>query len=83
MESERSLTLAENPVITESHLVAAAVEKGHGDGSIDTELPARWVDNLLWATPVAGRQIAEESGSRHRALSLVLTTMRRVVGKTG
>lgn len=98
MEPELSLVLAEHPLITGSDLAAAAVAKGHGDspspidvavgrghedGSIDAELPVRWVDHLLWATLVAGRQFAEESGSRHRALGLVLTTMRRAVGKAG
>lgn len=94
LEAELALMLNENPLITDVDLAAAAaaegggdrenpivvaVRRGHADGSIDPALPAQWIDTLLWTTLVAGRQFAASAGSRHRALNLVLHTMRRAV----
>lgn len=98
LEAELALMLNENPLITEAEVAAAAadagrgerespitlaVRRGHADGSVDPELPAQWIDALLWTTLVAGRQFAELGGSRHRALELVLHTLRRSVGGAG
>lgn len=96
LTSELSLLLSDNPVITEDDLAEAAareglqgrpdpislaVTRGRQDGSIDPELPGGWIEALLWTTVLAGRQFADDAGSQYKALGLVLTTMRRSVGR--
>jgi TetR/AcrR family transcriptional regulator, repressor for lfrA len=54
----------------------ALVERGHRDGSIDPELPAGWLQSLIWSQLYAGWAYVNESGtSRHEALRLVLRTI--------
>jgi TetR/AcrR family transcriptional repressor of lfrA len=51
----------------------AMVRRGHTDGTIDPELPAVWVQNLLWSQLYAGwNYLAEQGASRHETLRLVL-----------
>lgn len=58
----------------------AAVERGHRDGSIDPELPAVWVQNLMWSQLYAGWNYVTEVGvSRHEALRLILRSMEGAV----
>lgn len=49
------------------------VRRGHADGSIDTELPALWIQSLLWSQLYVGWSfLAENNASRHDVLRLVL-----------
>ncbi|GIE33696.1 hypothetical protein Ait01nite_067410 [Actinoplanes italicus] len=48
------------------------VRRGHTDGSIDPELPALWIQSLLWSQLYAGwSYLAEHGVSRHEVLRLV------------
>jgi TetR/AcrR family transcriptional repressor of lfrA len=50
----------------------ALIRRGHADGSIDAELPALWIQSLLWSQLYAGwSYMAEHGVSRHEALRLV------------
>jgi TetR/AcrR family transcriptional regulator, repressor for lfrA len=52
------------------------IERGHRDGSIDPELPAAWVQNLIWSQLYAGWSYLGEAGaSRHEVLRLLLRTL--------
>jgi TetR/AcrR family transcriptional repressor of lfrA len=51
----------------------AMIRRGHADGSIDPELPASWVQSLMWSQLYAGwSYLAEYGASRHDTLRLVL-----------
>ncbi|MDI6100252.1 helix-turn-helix domain-containing protein [Actinoplanes sp. NEAU-A12] len=51
----------------------AMIRRGHADGSIDPELPAGWVQSLMWSQLYAGwSYLAEHHASRHDTLRLVL-----------
>lgn len=55
---------------------AAMVERGHRDGTIDPELPADWVQSLIWSQLYAGwAYLAETGASRHEVLRLILRTV--------
>jgi TetR/AcrR family transcriptional regulator, repressor for lfrA len=55
---------------------AEMVERGHRDGTIDPELPANWLQSLVWSQVYAGWAYVNETGtSRHEALRLVLRTV--------
>jgi AcrR family transcriptional regulator len=55
---------------------AAMVERGHRDGTIDPELPADWVQSLVWSQLYAGwAYVAETGASRHEVLRLILRTV--------
>ncbi len=55
---------------------AAMVERGHRDGSIDPELPASWLESMLWSQLYAAWSYAAESGeSRHHVLRLTVRTL--------
>ncbi len=54
----------------------ALVARGHRDGSIDPELPADWVQNLLWSQLYTGWSYQAQSGaSRHQVLHLVVRSL--------
>ncbi len=55
---------------------AAMVERGHHDGTIDPELPADWLQSLIWSQLYAGWAYQAQTGvSRHEVLRLVLRTV--------
>jgi TetR/AcrR family transcriptional repressor of lfrA len=50
----------------------AMIRRGHADGSIDPELPALWIQSLLWSQLYAGwSYMAEHGVSRHEVMRLV------------
>lgn len=52
------------------------VRRGHRDGTIDAELPADWLDSLLWSQLYAGwSYLGHSDVSRHEVLRLVLRTV--------
>lgn len=52
------------------------VERGHRDGTIDPELPATWVQSVIWSQLYVGWSYAAETdASRHQVLRLVLRTV--------
>jgi len=52
------------------------VGRGHQDGSVDRELPATWINSLIWSQLYAGwSYLAEYGVSRHEALRLVLRSV--------
>jgi TetR/AcrR family transcriptional repressor of lfrA len=54
----------------------AMVERGHRDGTIDPELPAGWVQSLIWSQLYAGwAYLADTGASRHEVLRLILRTV--------
>jgi TetR/AcrR family transcriptional regulator, repressor for lfrA len=59
----------------------AMVERGHRDGSIDPELPASWLMNVLWAQLYASWSYAatEPGESRHHVLRLTVRTLTGVI----
>ncbi|GAB3152007.1 hypothetical protein GCM10027290_42070 [Micromonospora sonneratiae] len=62
----------------------ALVERGHRDGTIDTELPPTWVQSVLWSQLYAGWSYVAETGeSRHEVLRLVLRTVDGAVAPKG
>jgi AcrR family transcriptional regulator len=54
----------------------AMVKRGHHDGTIDPELPADWLQSLLWSQLYAGWSYQSERGaSRQQTLQLVVRTL--------
>ncbi|WFR72374.1 TetR/AcrR family transcriptional regulator [Prescottella defluvii] len=54
-----------------------AIARGHRDGTIDTSLPADWIETFVWMTLAAGHLHAEQVASRRVALDLVLRSVCR------
>ncbi|MFC7546186.1 TetR/AcrR family transcriptional regulator [Plantactinospora sp. GCM10030261] len=56
--------------------VAAVVARGHRDGTIDPDLPADWVESLLWSQLYAAWSYLAVSGaSRHAVLRLLTRSL--------
>jgi AcrR family transcriptional regulator len=54
----------------------AMVERGHRDGSIDPDLPASWLETVLWCQLYAAwSYVAEQGASRHHVLRLTIRTL--------
>ncbi|HEX8628392.1 MAG TPA: TetR/AcrR family transcriptional regulator [Catenuloplanes sp.] len=54
----------------------AMVERGHRDGTVDPELPASWLQSLVWSQLYAGWSYVADTGtSRHEVLRLILRTI--------
>lgn len=61
--------------------LAAAVARGHRDGSIDAQMGALWVQNLLWSTLYTAQSLTRDAGlSRFDARELIVRTLRKAVG---
>ncbi|MGW0431012.1 TetR/AcrR family transcriptional regulator [Micromonospora sp. NPDC003197] len=59
---------------------AAMVERGHQDGSLDPELPASWLQSVLWSQLYSGwSYLAETGASRHEVLRLVVRTVDKAI----
>jgi AcrR family transcriptional regulator len=58
----------------------ALVHRGHREGTIDAELPAEWVQQLVWSLLyTAWEQAKAGAASKHQALSLCLRTMAKAI----
>jgi AcrR family transcriptional regulator len=52
------------------------VARGHRDGSIDPELPASWLETVLWSQLYAAwSYVAEHGESRHVVLRMMVRTL--------
>ncbi len=59
---------------------ADAIQRGLRDGSIDDELPASWVESMLWCSLYAGWSYTTETGgSRHDSLRLVVRSFKGAI----
>lgn len=57
------------------------VERGHREGTVDRELPAEWVQQLVWSLLyTAWEQTKAGAVSKHQALSLCLRTLAKAIG---
>jgi AcrR family transcriptional regulator len=66
---------------TESdRMLLRLVERGHREGTIDPDLPAVWVQQLLWSLLyTAWEQTRDYKMPRHEALSLCLRTLAKAI----
>jgi AcrR family transcriptional regulator len=56
------------------------VKRGHREGTIDKELPAEWVQQLLWSfLYTAWEQAKAGTMSKHQALSLCLLSLAKTI----
>lgn len=56
------------------------VERGHADGSLDPELDADWVAQLMWANMYTAWEYARSSGkSKHDVLTMCLRSLLKAV----
>lgn len=63
---------------------SAVVERGHHDGTIDAELPANWLQSVLWSQLYAGwSYLADTGASRHEVLRLVARTLDGAIAPKG
>ncbi|WP_162907484.1 TetR/AcrR family transcriptional regulator, partial [Allorhizocola rhizosphaerae] len=54
----------------------AVVERGYHDGTIDPELPAEWIQNIIWAQLYSGWSYQRETAApRYEVLRLILRTI--------
>ncbi|MFD1936050.1 MULTISPECIES: TetR/AcrR family transcriptional regulator [Nonomuraea] len=54
------------------------IERGHAEGVIDAELPADWVQQLVWSVLYTAWQHIRDSGaSKHESLGLCLRSLRK------
>ena len=57
------------------HGLAAIIERGHRDGSIDRGLPTAWVITTLWVLLFGAWQLRSGGSSRHEIGSLLARTL--------
>lgn len=56
------------------------VKRGHAEGTVDPNMPAEWVQQLLWSLLyTAWEQIREYNAPKHDALSLCLRTLAKAI----
>jgi AcrR family transcriptional regulator len=56
------------------------IERGHREGTIDRELPAEWVQQLLWSLLyTAWEQLRDRQMPKHEALTLCLRTLAKAI----
>lgn len=61
-----------------------AIERGRSDGSLDPDLPASWIESMLWSALYAGWSYTNDTGgSRHESLRLVVRSLDGAVASRG
>jgi AcrR family transcriptional regulator len=56
------------------------IDRGHGEGTIDPEMSAAWVQQLLWSVLyTAWEQVREANMPKHEALTLCLRTVAKAI----
>ncbi|MFB4314801.1 TetR/AcrR family transcriptional regulator [Actinomadura sp. 21ATH] len=59
--------------------LAELIERGRAEGTIDPEMDAAWVQNVLWALLYVAWEQTREATPKHRALTLCLHTLRKAI----
>ncbi len=59
--------------------LAAVIERGYADGTIDPLLPNAWIQQTMWAVLYSAQEYVRQGESRHTALDLTLRTLRKVI----
>lgn len=60
--------------------IGAAVARGHADGTIDAEMTASWIENLVWALLyTAWTHVREHDVPRQASLELCLRSLRKAI----
>lgn len=57
--------------------VLELVARGQAEGTIDPEIPPQWAHDVIWSLLYVGLHYKLDGASRHEALSLCLSTLRR------
>ncbi|MBN6039298.1 TetR/AcrR family transcriptional regulator [Amycolatopsis sp. 195334CR] len=56
------------------------IERGQAEGTIDPEMPATWINNIVWALLYASWQQTEQYGSsKHTSIGLCLRSLRKTL----
>lgn len=64
-------------------LVLVEIERGQREGTLDSIVPARWIELMIWSTVYTGLQAAADGlVSRHGVDALVRRTLSRATGET-
>jgi AcrR family transcriptional regulator len=64
----------------DDRMLLRLVERGHAEGTIDPELPAEWVQQLLWSVLyTAWEQIRAGAMPKHTALLLCVRTLSKAI----
>jgi hypothetical protein len=61
------------------------IARGHADGSIDPDLPADWLENLLWSQLYAAWSYHKDhpEASRHHVLGLLIRSLANAMTPAG
>ena len=63
-------------------LVLTEIERGQREGTLDSGVPARWIELMIWSTVYTGLQAAADGLlSRHGVDALVRRTLYRAVNE--
>ncbi len=63
-----------------NHVLAEAVERGHREGTVDAELSAEWIEQLMWSTLFAAwNHVTEQRVPKHEALTVCLRSFGKAV----
>lgn len=68
----------EDPVSLDPDM-AAVIERGYADGTIDPLLPNAWIQRTMWAVLYSAQELVRQGESRHRGLDLTLRTLQKVI----
>lgn len=64
-------------------LVLTEIERGRHEGTLDSSVPARWIELMIWSTVCTGLQAAADGlVSRHGVDALVRRTLYRATGES-
>lgn len=64
-------------------LVLTEIERGQHEGTLDSKVPARWIELMIWSTVYTGLQAAADGlVSRHGMEALVRRTLHRATSES-
>ncbi|WP_432075277.1 TetR/AcrR family transcriptional regulator [Streptomyces wuyuanensis] len=63
-------------------LILAEIERGQREGALDSTVPARWIELMIWSTVYTGLQAAADGlVPRHGVEELIRRTLRQAVSE--
>lgn len=62
--------------------LAAVIDRGYADGTIDPLLPNAWIQQTMWAVLYSAHELVRQGESRHRGLDLTMRTLQKVIAPT-